>query len=123
MEEISGPSGELYRQPAPGNINLSYLFYGSLYNFQYCVPGYCNKRIKPVTAAPRKEVREMTKFEALKCITDVTKFSEFAYDVLCPMKSAEEIAELLSEEVSENGLQTLKSIAQDGYPLCLDGQQ
>ncbi|MBS6763123.1 hypothetical protein MCI89_01570 [Muricomes sp. OA1] len=65
----------------------------------------------------------MTKFEVLVSITDVKKFSELVFDILKDKKSAKEIEILLNEDYPEEGLQTLKSIAQGGYPLSLEGLQ
>lgn len=65
----------------------------------------------------------MTKFKVLVSITDVKKFSEFIFDILKDKKSAQEIEVLLNEEYPEEGLQTLRSIAQGDYPLSLDGLQ
>lgn len=65
----------------------------------------------------------MTKFKVLISITDVKKFSELIFDILKDKESAQEIEKFLSEDYPEEGLQTLKSIAQSGYPLSLDGLQ
>ena len=65
----------------------------------------------------------MTKFEVLVSITDVKKFSELVFDILKDKKSAKEIEILLNEDYPEEGLQTLKYIAQGGYPLSLEGLQ
>lgn len=65
----------------------------------------------------------MTKFEVLVSITDVKKFSELVFDILKDKKSAKEIEILLNEDYPEEGLQTLKSIAQGGYPLSLEELQ
>ena len=65
----------------------------------------------------------MTKFEVLVSITDIKKFSELVFDILKDKKSAKEIEILLNEDYPEEGLQTLKSIAQGGYPLSLEGLQ
>ena len=65
----------------------------------------------------------MTKFEVLVSITDVKKFSELVFAILKDKKSAKEIEILLNEDYPEEGLQTLKSIAQGGYPLSLEGLQ
>ncbi|WP_346904623.1 hypothetical protein [Faecalicatena contorta] len=65
----------------------------------------------------------MTKFEVLVSITDVKKFSELVFDILKDKKSAKEIEILLNEDYPEEGLQMLKSIAQGGYPLSLEGLQ
>lgn len=65
----------------------------------------------------------MTKFEVLVSITDIKKFSELVFDILKDKKSAKEIEILLNEDYPEEGLQTLKSIAQGDYPLSLEGLQ
>ena len=65
----------------------------------------------------------MTKLEVLVSITDVKKFSELVFDILKDKKSAKEIEILLNEDYPEEGLQTLKSIAQGDYPLSLEGLQ
>lgn len=65
----------------------------------------------------------MTKFKVLVSVTDVKKFSELVFDILRDKESAEEIEKFLSEDYPEEGLQTLMSIAQRGYPLSLDGLQ
>ena len=65
----------------------------------------------------------MTKFEVLVSIPDVKKFSELVFDILKDKKSAKEIEILLNEDYPEEGLQTLKSIAQGDYPLSLEGLQ
>lgn len=63
----------------------------------------------------------MTKFKVLVSVTDVRKFSELVFDILKDKESAQEIEKFLSEDYPEEGLQTLKSIAQSGYPLSLEG--
>lgn len=65
----------------------------------------------------------MTKFEVLKGITDVQKFSELIIDILGEKKTSADIKELLSEEITEEGLQMLESIARNGYPLSLERKQ
>ena len=65
----------------------------------------------------------MTKFEVLVSITDVKKFSELVFDILKDKKSAKEIEILLNEDYPEEGLQTLKTIAQVGYQISLDELQ
>ena len=57
------------------------------------------------------------KFEALKAVTDIRKFSELMYDILKDKESPQENEKFLSEEFSEEGLQTLESITQGDYPL------
>lgn len=71
----------------------------------------------------KRRWHEVTKFEVLVSITDVKKFSELVFDILKDKKSAKEIEILLNEDYPEEGLQTLKSIAQGGYPLSLEGLQ
>ncbi len=63
------------------------------------------------------------KFEALKAVTDIRKFSELMYDILKDKKNPKEIEQFLLEEFSEEGLQTLESIAQSGYPLSFERKQ
>jgi hypothetical protein len=57
------------------------------------------------------------KFDALKMVTDEQKFSELVFDMVSECKTTERLTELLREEMPEKELQTLKSIAQSGYPL------
>lgn len=72
----------------------------------------------------KKEVREgMTKYKVLISITDINKFSELIFDILKDKESPQEIENFLNEDYPEEGLQTLKSIAQNGYPLSLEGLQ
>ncbi len=71
----------------------------------------------------RKRNGMPNKFEALKAVTDIRKFSELMYDILKDKKSPKEIEQFLSEEFSEEGLQTLESIAQSGYPLSFERKQ
>ena len=70
-----------------------------------------------------REVKWTTKFEALKAITDEQKFSELVFDLIAEYGSPDVLAKLLSEELSENGLQTLQSIVRTDYPLSFDGKQ
>lgn len=65
----------------------------------------------------------MKKFDALKMVTDEQKFSELVFDMVSECKTTERLTELLREEMSEKELQTLKSIAQSGYPLSFDRKQ
>lgn len=71
----------------------------------------------------RKRNGMPNKFEALKAVTDIRKFSELMYDILKDKKNPKEIEQFLSEEFSEEGLQTLESIAQSGYPLSFERKQ
>lgn len=65
----------------------------------------------------------MKKFDALKTVTDEQKFSELVFDMVSECKTTERLTELLREEMPEKELQTLKSIAQSGYPLSFDRKQ
>lgn len=65
----------------------------------------------------------MKKFDALKMVTDEQKFSELVFDMVSECKTTERLRELLREEMPEKELQTLKSIAQSGYPLSFDRKQ
>lgn len=57
------------------------------------------------------------KFEVLKAVTDIRSFSELMYDILKDKENPQEIEKFLSEEFSEEGLQTLEFITQGDYPL------
>lgn len=65
----------------------------------------------------------MKKFDALKMVTGEQKFSELVFDMVSECKTTERLTELLREEMPEKELQTLKSIAQSGYPLSFDRKQ
>ena len=65
----------------------------------------------------------MKKFDALKMVTDEQKFSELVFDMVSECKTTERLTELLRDEMPEKELQTLKSIAQSGYPLSFDRKQ
>ena len=63
------------------------------------------------------------KFEVRKMITDEKKFSELIFDLIHDCGTSDKLAELLAEEISEKGLQTIKSIAQSDYPLSFSRKQ
>lgn len=65
----------------------------------------------------------MTNFEVLRCFTDVKEFSKMVYEFVKKNGTVEALIEDLSWEIPEEGLQTLKSAAQNGYPLSFDGKQ
>lgn len=65
----------------------------------------------------------MTRFEAIKAITDAKKFSEIMYDLVNHTEDEKQLAELLGRELTEKELQTLTSIAHGDYPLSLGGRQ
>jgi hypothetical protein len=62
-------------------------------------------------------------FDLLRSITDIKKYSSVIFDVFKDAESAEMIEEILNTEIEEEGLQTIESIAQSGYPLSLEGKQ
>lgn len=62
----------------------------------------------------------MKKFEVLKMITDEKKFSELIFDLVSECKTSEKLTELLSEEMSEGALRTVKEVSDSEYPLSLD---
>lgn len=62
----------------------------------------------------------MKKFDVLKSITDEKKFSELIFDLISECKTSEKFAELLEEEMTEDALKTLESIAGLEYPLSFD---
>lgn len=66
---------------------------------------------------------EIKKFDALKAITDEQKFSELVFDIITEYDSPAAFARLLSEDLPEDGLQTLESIAQSDYPLSFERRQ
>lgn len=66
----------------------------------------------------------MTRFEALRAVTGVREYSSLIFDILRDKKNLDDMTEFLSEELTENQLQTIRSIAESGnYPLSLDGLQ
>lgn len=66
----------------------------------------------------------MTRFDALKAVTGVKEFSFHVYHFAVTAGSPEKLAEFLEGELSEEGLQLLKTVAQRGnYPISLDGLQ
>lgn len=62
----------------------------------------------------------MRKFDVIKAITDEKKFSELIFDLISVCKTSEKLTELLSEEMSEGALRTVKEISDSEYPLVLD---
>lgn len=66
----------------------------------------------------------MTNFEVIQKITGIKEFSELIYSFAEKAGSPEKLAEELAEEIPEEGLRTLESVAQGGnYPLSFDGMQ
>lgn len=66
----------------------------------------------------------MTRFEALRAVTGVSEYSTLVFDIMRDKKNPDDMAEFLSEELTEKQLQTIRSVAESGnYPLSLDGLQ
>lgn len=66
----------------------------------------------------------MTGFELLQSITSAKTFSEIVFDLIRYANSPLELTDLLSQELTEEQLQTVKSIADDtNYPLSFSGKQ
>lgn len=66
----------------------------------------------------------MTKFEVLQSITEIPEFARVAFALVKKAESQEGLERELSMEISNEGLQTLRSIARSGnYPLSLEGMQ
>lgn len=65
----------------------------------------------------------MTKFEVLQRITDVQKFSELVFDMTQTASDESAFYDLLTNELTEKELQTVRSIAQTDYPLSFERKQ
>ncbi|MBS6645878.1 MAG: hypothetical protein KH366_20065 [Clostridiaceae bacterium] len=66
----------------------------------------------------------MTKFEVLKAINGIKEFSNLTFDLVKIADSPEKLQEILSEELTEEGLRTIQSVAHSGnYPLSFVGKQ
>lgn len=66
----------------------------------------------------------MTKLDVIKNINGITEFSRIVFDMVQRAENAEQFEQDLASEIPEEGLQTIRSIAQNGsYPLSLDGLQ
>lgn len=66
----------------------------------------------------------MRKFEVIRSITGVKEFSNIVYDMAKSATSPEDLQEMFFEELTEEGLRTIQSVAHSGnYPLSLDGKQ
>ena len=71
----------------------------------------------------RKQVT-VRRFDVLKGVSEIKEFSVNVFGMAKKAGSPEKLAEMLSEELPDAGLQTIRSIAQCGdYPLSLDGIQ
>lgn len=78
--------------------------------------------IEAVIAEGQKE-EKVTKFDILGGMTDIKKFSELMFDLVSHTGTSEDLAKLLAEGMTDEGLQNLESIAQSGYPLFLNGKE
>lgn len=66
----------------------------------------------------------MKKFEVLKLVTGIKEVSMLIFDIASQAKSEKEIEKFLNEELTEEQLQTVKSVAESGnYPLSLEELQ
>lgn len=66
----------------------------------------------------------MTRFDVLRAVTDVSKFSILLFDILKNHKTPDDVADFLGERLTEKQLQTVMSVADSGnYPLSFDGRQ
>lgn len=66
----------------------------------------------------------MTKFQVIQQISDPDKFAELIFDMINEADTVDGFKTLIKEELTENQLQTVKSIAdKSDYPLSLDGLQ
>lgn len=65
----------------------------------------------------------LTKFEVLQRITDVQKFSELVFDMTQTASDESAFYDLLTNELTEEELQTVRSIAQTDYPLSFERKQ
>lgn len=66
----------------------------------------------------------MTKFEVIKAINGLKEFSNLTFDLVKIANSPEKLQEILSEELTEEGLRTIQSVARLGnYPLSFDDKQ
>lgn len=65
----------------------------------------------------------MTRFEALKRIEKEKQFADLIVGFVEKYKTPEAITAVLKTELTEEGLQTVKSIAQEGYPIFLSDIQ
>ncbi|MBU9739704.1 hypothetical protein [Diplocloster agilis] len=72
----------------------------------------------------RKERDWMTKFQVIQQISDPDKFAELIFDMINEVDTVDGFKTLIKEELTENQLQTVKSIAdKSDYPLSLEGLQ
>lgn len=65
----------------------------------------------------------MTRFNVLQSITREEEFAEMLMELVKKNKTHDEITKVLKLELTEEELQTVRSAAQNGYPLCFSGMQ
>lgn len=66
----------------------------------------------------------MTRFEVLRGVAGVNEYSTLIFDILRDKKTPDDIAEFLSEELTESQLRTVASVAgSSNYLLSFDGIQ
>lgn len=65
----------------------------------------------------------MTRFEVLKRIEKEEQFADLIVGFVEQYKTPEALAEALKTELTEEGLQTLRSTALEGYPLSFNEQE
>lgn len=64
----------------------------------------------------------MRKLDVIKNINGVTEFAKIVFDLVQKAGNVEQFEQDLASEIPQEGLQTIRSIAQNGsYPLSLDG--
>lgn len=65
----------------------------------------------------------MTKLEAVRSITGAKEFSKIVFELVERAGTPEELEKNLCTELTEEGLTTLRSVAQHGnYPLSFDAR-
>lgn len=82
-----------------------------------------NQRLPVCRGRWERGVRKTKKFDVLKAITDEKKFSELVFDLVKETKTPDAFREMLSEELTEEGLRTILSVARSDYPLSLERRQ
>lgn len=65
----------------------------------------------------------MTRFDVLKGIEKEECLADLMVGFVNKYKTPEAVAEVLKKEMTEEELQTIKSVAQSDYPLSLLGMQ
>jgi hypothetical protein len=66
----------------------------------------------------------LTKFEAIQKISGVHEYSKLMFELSKKAGTPEDLEKDLSMELTEEGLQVLRTVAQNGnYPLSLEGMQ